>query len=78
MKWKEMKKREIINVSTGDRLGLMGNCDIEFNPIDGRIKSILIPKSKNYLSMISEKNILSVPWGKVKIIGTDMILIENE
>ncbi|MCR1898096.1 YlmC/YmxH family sporulation protein [Irregularibacter muris] len=77
MRWQDMKNKEIINITTGERLGIFGDCDIEFDINDGRIKSILIPESKGYFSFASDKKMYSLPWGKIKKIGPDMILIEE-
>src|SRR5690554_2265902 len=77
MRWQELKNREIINVDTGERLGLLGDCDIEFDPANGRIKSIIIPEVKGYLSFISEKRTHTISWDKIKKIGSDMVIIEK-
>lgn len=77
MRWQELKNREIINVTTGERLGLFGDCDLEFDPNTGQIQNILIPELKGYLSFISEKKAYSCSWNKIKKIGQDMIIIER-
>ncbi len=77
MRWQELKNREIINVTTGERLGLLGDCDLEFDPNTGQILKVLIPEVKGYLSFMSEKNTYSVPWDKIKKIGSDMVIIEK-
>lgn len=77
MRWQELKNREIINVTTGERLGLFGDCDLEFDPNTGKIQKILIPELKGYLSFMSEKKRCSCSWNKIKKIGQDMIIIER-
>ncbi len=77
MRWQELKNREIINISTGERLGLLGDCDIEFDPSDGRIKSIIIPEVKGYLSFITEKKSQRISWDSIKKIGTDMVIVDK-
>ncbi|HHT49877.1 MAG TPA: YlmC/YmxH family sporulation protein [Eubacteriaceae bacterium] len=77
MRWQELKNKEIINVLTGERLGLFGDCDIEFDVRDGKINTVLIPESKGYLSFISDKKIIPISWDNIKKIGPDMIIIEK-
>ena len=77
MRWQELKNREIINVTTGERLGLLGDCDIEFDPMDGRIKSIIIPEVRGYLSFVSEKKAQRILWDNIKKIGSDMVIVEK-
>ena len=77
MRWQELKNKEIINITTGERLGLLGDCDLEFDIKDGKIKTILIPELKGYLFFMSEKKINTLPWNNIKKIGSDMIIIEK-
>lgn len=77
MRWQELKNKEIINVSTGERLGLLGDCDLEFDIKNGKIKTILIPELKGCLSFISDKKATVLPWDNIKKIGPDMIIIEK-
>jgi YlmC/YmxH family sporulation protein len=77
MRWQELKNKEIINISTGERLGLLGDCDVEFDIRNGKINTILIPELKGYLSFISEKKVDAIPWDNIKKIGSDMVIIEK-
>ncbi|RBP36853.1 YlmC/YmxH family sporulation protein [Garciella nitratireducens] len=77
MRWQELKNREIIDVSTGERLGLLGDCDLEFDPKSGQILKLLIPEIRGYLSFMSDKKFYSVSWDKIKKIGSDTVIIEK-
>lgn len=77
MRWQELKNKEIINVSTGERLGIFGDCDLEFDVRDGIINSVLIPELKGYFPFIFEKKVKAISWQDIKKIGSDMIIIEK-
>lgn len=77
MRWEEMKNKEIINVTTGERLGLLGDCDLEINIHTGKINKLLVPEIRGYLSFLSEQKVYSLSWNKIKKIGSDMVIVEN-
>ncbi|MBQ3114884.1 MAG: YlmC/YmxH family sporulation protein [Clostridia bacterium] len=72
-KFSELKNKEVINVSTGERLGFV--CDIEFDNETGKIKSIVLPPSKNKLFSFSKENETVILWNEIKKIGNDIIIV---
>jgi YlmC/YmxH family sporulation protein len=69
----DLREKEVINLCDGTRLGCP--CDFEFNSCDGRIVSIIVPRSGGFLG-IGRVNNLVIPWNKIECIGEDAILVK--
>ena len=74
----EIAGKEIVNLITGERLGVVGECDIIIDETDGSILALSIPREKGFLGRRKDKDVLEVPWRNVRKIGNDMIIIEYE
>ncbi len=61
-----MRNKMIINVSTGEKLGLLKHCDLKVNEETGKIEAILMPKESEYIE---------IPWENIVKLGTDTILV---
>lgn len=76
MRFEELKEREIININTGEKLGVLGNCDIDIDTTTGKITSILVPKNASIFSILSKnEEFLEITWEKIVKIGKDTIMI---
>ncbi|HIV86403.1 MAG TPA: YlmC/YmxH family sporulation protein [Candidatus Monoglobus merdigallinarum] len=75
MKFSELKSKEVICVSDGERLGFV--YDIEFDEISGDIKSLLVPGSYHFLGLLGREDDVVVPWDKIEKIGDDLIIINK-
>ncbi len=71
-----MKNKTIINITTGEKIGLLGSCDLKVDEKDGRIEAILMPKSKFASLFSQESDYIEIPWSKIKKIGVDTIIVE--
>jgi YlmC/YmxH family sporulation protein len=69
----DLKNKEIINVADGARLGFVS--DVEFDPINGKIISLIIPGPYKFLGILGKENDIVVPWEKIEKIGEDLIII---
>ena len=67
------KQKEVINLSDGKRLGYVQ--DVEANFETGEITAIIVPGSSKFFS-VGNKNDIVIPWGKIRRIGEDIILVE--
>ena len=74
----EIAGKEIVNLVTGERLGVVGECDIIIDEISGEILALSIPREKGVLGLRKDREVLEVPWRSVRKIGNDMIIIEYE
>ena len=78
MNLSEIAGKEIVNLVTGESLGVIGECDLILDETTGGILALLIPKEKGFFARRKDKSFLEVPWRNVKKIGNDMIIIEYE
>jgi len=70
----DFKHKEVININDGKKLGFVQ--DIDANLSTGTITSIIVPKSYNIKNIFSDNKALTIPWDKIKCIGTDVILVD--
>lgn len=70
----DIKRLEIIEISTGKKIGSIKDFRIDLKSY--KIKSIIVPL-KSY-SIFSKINSIEIPWEKIKKIGEDVILVEEE
>lgn len=70
------KNKTIIDITTGEKLGYLKNCDIDIDENNGVIKSLIIPKSKLNAIFMQSEDYIEITWNKIVKIGTDTILIK--
>lgn len=78
MNLSELAGKEIVNLVTGERLGVVGECDIILDEITGDILALTIPKERRFFGLRKDRETLEIPWRCVRKIGNDMIIIEYE
>lgn len=76
MKFGELKDREIININTGEKLGVFANCDLDIDIDSGHIISLLISENTSIFSFLNkQEESLVIPWEKIVKIGKDTIMV---
>jgi YlmC/YmxH family sporulation protein len=75
MRLSELSGKEIVDVKKAERLGVLGQTDLEINPSTGQIQALLIPSIK-WFGFRKQNEEIRVPWQHIKKIGTDMIIID--
>jgi len=78
MMFNELSQKEIINLNNGERLGIIADADILVNEKTGQILAFLIPEKKTPFKLFSESENVEIPWGSIRKIGNDMIIVELE
>ncbi|MDR0879351.1 MAG: YlmC/YmxH family sporulation protein [Clostridioides sp.] len=73
----EIAGKEIVNLVTGERLGIIGECDLVLDETTGGILALLIPTERGFFRR-RESQFLEVPWKNVRKIGNDMMIIEYD
>ncbi len=70
----DFKKKEVICVSDGRRLGFVQDvcADLE----TGKITSIIVPGGNKFRSMFSNENDVVIEWKNIRCIGDDIILVD--
>jgi len=77
MKLSELYNKEIINIDTGENLGIFGDCDLIIDEKTGEIINFVSGQSTGF-GFFKEQKTKEVMWKSIKKIGSDMIIIENE
>ena len=72
MRLSELQNKDVINIIDGKKVGNIIDIDIESN---GKMNSLIVEKSKFFVSMFSNKNELEIKWDQIEKIGEDVILI---
>ena len=75
MRLSELSGKEIVDVKRAERLGVLGQTDLEINEKTGQINALIIPSLK-WFGLKKQGNEVRVPWSHIKKIGTDMIIID--
>lgn len=77
MRYKDISGKEIINVNTGSRLGILGQTDLQINIETGKIESFIIPTYK-WFGFKKEEVEATITWDMIQKIGSDIILIQMD
>lgn len=76
MRYKDISGKEIINITHGSKLGILGQTDLEIDTKTGHIKSFIIPNYK-WFGFKKESGETKITWDAIRKIGEDMIMIED-
>lgn len=77
MRLSELSGKEIVDAKKAERLGVLGQTDLEINDKTGQIQALLIPSLK-WFGLRKQGGEIRVPWKHIKKIGNDMIIIDIE
>lgn len=69
----DFRHKEVIDISTGNRLGFMSDVDIDL--AEGKINSIIIPGKRRFFGIFPPEEDIVVPWNNISKIGDDIILV---
>jgi YlmC/YmxH family sporulation protein len=75
MRLSELSGKEIVDVKKAERLGILGQTDLEINENTGQIQALLIPSLK-WFGFRKQGEEIRVPWNHIKKIGSEMIIID--
>ncbi|WP_066288886.1 YlmC/YmxH family sporulation protein [Bacillus sp. FJAT-29937] len=75
MRLSELSGKEIVDVKKAERLGVLGQTDLEINEKSGQIQALVIPSLK-WFGLKRQGDEIRVPWSHIKRIGTDMIILD--
>lgn len=79
MKLSELGIKEVVNLNSGARLGVLADSDLLIEEESGKILSLIVPDKRFSLKLFTtEKNAMEIPWDSIRKIGHDMIIIEME
>ncbi|TYP54303.1 YlmC/YmxH family sporulation protein [Thermosediminibacter litoriperuensis] len=78
MRLGELSGKEIINLSKGVKLGILGYCDLLVDEATGKIEYLLIPGRRSRFLAFGEKSYIRVSWESIKKIGPDTVILNIE
>lgn len=70
----DLRYKEVINMSTGQRLGYV--CDAEIDLDEGRVLALIVPGQKKLGGLLSGDDDYVLPWSCITRMGDDIILAE--
>ncbi len=77
MRLSELSGKEIVDVNRAERLGVLGQTDLEINESTGQIEALIIP-SLRWFGMKRQGDEIRVSWNNITKIGSDMIILDME
>lgn len=79
MKLSDLGIKEVVNLNTGARLGVLADSDLLIDEENGKILSLIVPDKRLTFKLFgTEKNAMEIPWESIRKIGHDMIIVEME
>ncbi len=70
----ELKRKEVINVQDGKRLGFIQDLDIDL--YRGEIRALIVPGPNKLLSVFGKEKNYIIEWKDIVKIGSDVILVD--
>ena len=74
MKFTDLQCKEVICVSTGQRLGFISDVQVEIP--DGQVCAIVVPCPSKLLGISGRRDDYIIPWSAIKKIGPDIVLVD--
>jgi len=75
MRLSELGGKEIIGLDNGERMGVVGDADLEIDPATGRIMSIVLPGGSLF-GFGKRRDDIVIPWSSIVKIGPDIMIIQ--
>ncbi|MGI8315139.1 YlmC/YmxH family sporulation protein [Halobacillus mangrovi] len=76
MRLKSLAKKEVIDVESGAKLGVLGKADLIIEPESGQIKSLVI-LNHSLMGIGSMRKEMVINWEQITTIGEDIILLRK-
>lgn len=73
MRFSELAMKEIISLTDGSRLGPLGDADLVFDEVSGRIEKILVPPKSRFQRALPPTE---VPWNAIRRVGPEVVIID--
>ena len=74
MTFSDLKRKEVINVCDGRRMG--GVCDIILDVESCRLEAIVVPGCISFWSTFTKSKNIVIPWNRIRKLGDDVILVD--
>lgn len=70
-----LRQKEVINVSTGMRLGYVSDVEINFD--SGKIDAIIVPGQGRFFGIFGREKEQIISWDSIVKVGDDIILVNQ-
>ncbi|MDX8046988.1 YlmC/YmxH family sporulation protein [Gracilibacillus sp. S3-1-1] len=77
MRFNDLGSKELIDLTTGTRLGVLGQTDLEIDEKTGNILSFTIPQYSMF-GLRKSESYSRIDWKQIKKVGDDMIIVETD
>ena len=74
MNFSDLRRKEVINVTDGRRLGCI--CDIIVNVNCSKLEAIIVPGCFTLSNIFQKPKNIVIPWNKICKWGDDVILVD--
>lgn len=75
MRLSEFSGKEIIGLDNGERMGVIGDSDLEINATTGKITSIILSGS-GFFGLGKRRDDVVIPWESIIKIGPDTVIVQ--
>lgn len=75
MKFEDLCRKEVIDISTGERLGFIDDIELDLN--DSSVKSLVIYGSARLLGLFGREADTIISCEDIKVVGSDVVLVER-
>lgn len=70
----DLRCKEVICIADGRRLGFVSDIEVEIP--EGMVCALIVPGPCRILGLFGRKDDYRIPWGCIKRIGPDIILVD--
>lgn len=74
MTFSDLRKKEVINVCDGRRIGCV--CDIILDVNACKLEAIIVPGSTSLLACFQKQKNVIIPWNRIRKLGDDVIIVD--
>lgn len=72
----ELFDKEVICITDGSRLGLIG--EFEINTMSGKIETEIIPGRLRFFGLLGRSEDIIIPFSSIEVFGEEVILVNIE
>lgn len=70
----DMRCKEVINISDGERMGYI--YDVMFSAETGRITAVILPGRSRLMGLMGREEDTVIPWECIKRVSSDIVLVD--
>lgn len=68
-----LRQKEVVNISTAERLGFIR--DVEINENNGVVEAIIVPRRGSIFGRFFGGGDIIIPWSAIEAVGDDLVLV---